>query len=241
MRSNNQYCKTCTINDCFIARHCSKEWKIYIDDHKSCVNYRKKQNIFYQGDEVFGIYFICSGKVKVFRVGPEGKTQIIRLASSGDILGHRGHGGNAIYPIGAATLEDSNISFIENSHYYKVLKQNPDMIYHLMLFYAEELMRSEARIQHLTYAKSKERVAEALLMINNVYGKVVGDKVLLDVILTRREIAEIAGLSHEQVVRTLSDMKKIHLIETRDKTIFILDIAKLKSIVYPSDIINKSS
>lgn len=230
-RSTNLNCNTCTISECYIAKHCSSEWKKYVNDHKLLINYKKRQHVFYQGDAVFGIYFIGSGSVKIFKKGEEGKSQIIRLAKTGDILGHRGHGGNSIYPISAVTIENSSICFLENLHYYKVLKYNHEMVYNLMLFYAEELMRSESRMQQLVHAKSKERVAEALLMIKNVLGKEIDDKIFIGAKLTRREIGEIAGLSPEQVSRTLTEFKREQLIETDRKAIIIPDLVKFENMV----------
>lgn len=208
-----------------------------MDEHKTERVYKKKEQVFYEGSMIFGIYFICQGRLKIFKNGPGGRKQIVRLARSGDILGHRGWGLKSYYAIGAAAIEDSQVCFIENDFFTKLLKENPDFIFNLMLFYAEELKNAETRMRNLAQMTVRERVAEALLMVNGVFGKRdKKNRITLDIILTRQEIAEIAGTAQEQAIRTLSEFKQDHIIETEGKQIFLTDYDGLKKIIDDYDV-----
>lgn len=237
MKTNNIHCDTCKNADCFIAKHCSSKWKRIVDKERTLTVYRKGQLIINEGTTVFGIFFIYSGKIKVFKSSINGKIHILRLAKTGKILGHRGIGGKTVYPIGAAALEDSSVCFIENDLFFKLLQENATITFHLMMFYAEELKKSETRMKNLAHMNVKDRVIEALLLICDAYGIQKKDgSFLLDVSMTRQEIADIASTTQEQVIRTLSELKQNEVIKTEGKKIFILEYQKLLDYIDDYDI-----
>src|ERR1700712_1627434 len=103
----------CDLNTCFICRNSIKEWHTAIAANRKNYKVKRGERIFSEGDEVKGIYFVYDGVVKVHQKwGPE-KELIIRFASNGAIFGHRGFGGNYIYPISATAIEDSTICYID--------------------------------------------------------------------------------------------------------------------------------
>src|SRR5258708_35226270 len=91
----------CDLESCFLCNRCLPEWKPAIAEHRDSLHFRKGEMIFKEGDKVEGIYFVCSGKVKVHKQWGTEKELIIRLARKGDIVGHRGLGQDSIYPISA--------------------------------------------------------------------------------------------------------------------------------------------
>lgn len=211
-------CEDCLDYRCFVNKHCSQEWISTINDQKNQVRYRSGSNIIIEGNPVMGLYFICQGKVKVTTSGLKNKEQIVRLAADGHILGHRGFGGET-YPIGAVAMEDSLICFLKNDLAREIMMDNPEFTYGLMMFYSQELCKSERRIKHLAQMTIKERVAEALLYLLDTFG--VTSERKLDVNLSRREIGELAGTNAEQVSRAISEFKKEDILDTVGKEIII--------------------
>ena len=139
---NNQNCKICNSKECFLYKNCSPVWHDELNLNKSCVRYRKNQVVFNEGELVQGIYFIQKGKVKIYKETSY-RGQIVRFAEDGDILGHRGIGGDNKYPISASTLEDSLICFISQDMLYKLLENNASLSIRMMMFYADELKKTE--------------------------------------------------------------------------------------------------
>lgn len=227
MRANGIQCVTCKCANCFIAKYCSPKWKRMIDEHKTGRMYKKGQQIFHEGNMIFGIHFICSGKVKVYKSEFDGKNHIVRLSKAGNILGHKSFGSRTYYRFGAETIEDSFISFIENDVFKKLLLCAPELMYNLLLFYAEELRNSETRIRNLAQMNVRERVVETLLMINNIFGQKNDDNWLLNVELPRQDLADITGTSQDQIIRILSEFKKDKIIAFEGKKIIILKYQKL--------------
>ncbi len=227
MKKISVNCRDCESKDCSVMRYCDEKWLEFLNQRKKVMSYKKGQQIIYERTTVDGIFFILSGKAKVYKTGVGGKQQIVRLAKSGDILGHRGL--NKMYwPISASTLEDSYLCFIEKNDFETILKNNSTLTYQLLLFFADELVLSEEIARDLAQSSVREKMAAALLKIKNVFSPGSGKSV--GVQLSRQEIADIAGTTKEQVSKNLADFKKEKLIQLSGKDILIHDIERLKVI-----------
>lgn len=224
-------CESCPVKECFV-KECNVEWLIKLGQSKSFVSYKKGDNIIYEGQAVHGMYFIYSGKVKVLTSGYDDKKQTVRLAKSGEILGHMGYSGE-FYPIGASALEDSGICFVENELLYNAFMNNPKFTFLLMMYYSRELRKTESRMKGLAQMTVMEKVADALILLNNAFGKTIQNNKLIDVKLERKEIADIAGINPEQAIRALSDFKKQGLIGISRKVIILKQYDRLIDIIRP--------
>lgn len=187
----------------------------------------KKTNQFItEGSPLQGLYFICSGKVKTVKTGINGREQIVRLTTNGDTIGFRGFGTSKRYLIGAYALEDTVLCNFSNETMLEILQKVPEFTYALMLFYADELNKSENNIRKIAHMNVRERVIDLLLYIHRKFGQING---LIDIELSRKEIADFAGTTEEQAIRILSSLKKEGLIETVGKRIGILAIPELRA------------
>jgi CRP-like cAMP-binding protein len=108
----------------------------------------------------------------------------------------------------------------------EILHTVPEFTFDLMLFYAEELNKSENNIRKIAHMNVRERVIDTLLYIHSKFGQTDGT---IDLELSRKEIADFAGTTEEQVTRMISSLKKDKLIETFGKRIGLINIAKLKA------------
>lgn len=231
MKNKQTNCISCPNKNCF-CKKCSPEWVEILNKRKTQIFYRKGQDIFVAGQMVLGLHFIQSGKVKVTSTGYNGREQIVRIATAGHILGHRGYG-REIYPVNAAALEDSLICFVENDTIYEAFIRNPEMTYSLMIFYANELREVESRLKCQMQMNTREKVVSSLTYLNKVFGIHPKDKTI-NVQLSRKEIAELAGVSSdEQVVRIFNDLVKENIISKSGKKIKIIDETALLKIVEP--------
>src|ERR1017187_6924906 len=123
-------------------------WVGILNYSKNFNFYKKGEIIFREGDRIFGLYFIYKGKVKVVSEGLNNRVQIVRLATNGHILGHRGLGVET-YPIGAVALEDTWLCFIDNNTLHDLFLNNANLTYELMMFYSTELRKTELRLRYL--------------------------------------------------------------------------------------------
>ncbi|NOQ72856.1 MAG: helix-turn-helix domain-containing protein [Crocinitomix sp.] len=218
-----------------IDKYCSKEWKAFIDFHKKTKHFEKGEFVFEAGQDTKGLYIIESGKVKITSKQFDKSLRLIRLANDGDILGHRGFGGNWKYPISASTLEKTEVTFISVKVFDVIAKTNALFSYHLMMFFAEELRKSEAKIKHYPV---KNLVARALLDNCRAFGFENKKSTKLAYTLSRKDLASKAGTTYETVVRSLAEFKKAGIIDTEGKAIHVLDLDRLRAIARPEELIH---
>ena len=216
--------------DTFLEKYCTPTLQKFIDFHKEIKEYSKNNYIFKAGETATGLYIIEHGKVKMTSHQYDGGQRLIRLATVGELFGFRGFGGNYQYPISAMALEQTRVSFIPLSVFETIAKTNPDFTYHLMMYMAEELRKSEAKIKHYPV---KNLVARALLDNYKAFGFENKTSTKLSFTLSRKDIASKAGTTYETVVRTLAELNKRKVIKIDGKAIHILNMDELRFFARP--------
>ncbi|WP_026730251.1 Crp/Fnr family transcriptional regulator [Flavobacterium denitrificans] len=226
MKEEQTLCYSCPNENCFIKKHLHLEQMAHYISKKQNVICKKSDQFITEGAPLQGLYFICKGKAKTIKTGINGREQIVRLTTNGDIIGFRGFGTSKRYLIGAYALEDTVLCNFSNETMQEILQHVPQFTYALMLFYAEELNKSENNIRKIAHMNVRERVIDLLLYIHRKFGQING---LIDIDLSRKEIADFAGTTEEQAIRIISSLKKEALIKTEGKRVGILRISELRS------------
>jgi CRP/FNR family transcriptional regulator len=201
------------------------EWRAVTATHKKTQLFKKGKALFTEGEAVRGLYFLYSGVVKIHAPWIDGREMIIRFARGGEIAGHRGLGGDSVYPISATALEDTVACFIDNDFLELTFKANPSFTYTLMHLYATELQKAEKRMRDLTHRETKGRIAWALLDILEGSGTAPDGTLALK--LTRQDIAAYAGTTYETVFKFFAELTVAGVIKTNGKDIELMDVGKL--------------
>jgi CRP/FNR family transcriptional regulator, polysaccharide utilization system transcription regulator len=188
--------------------------------------YKKGQIIFQEGNHPKGIFCVSAGKVKIFKLGSNYKEQIVRLAKEGDVLGYRSLISGDKYHASAATIEDSTICFIPRELLLKVLEENVILSNNLMKLLSQDLASAETRMVEMMQKPVRERLAEGILMLKEIYG-LMEDGKTLNVIMTREDIANFIGTTTETAIRILSDLNSENIISLDKKKISIKNFNKL--------------
>jgi CRP-like cAMP-binding protein len=216
-------CQTCASR--LLGVFCSLEGEALeeFSRHKTVNRYKKGQIICYEGNRAFGLYCIYSGHVKLYKTGVDGKQQIVRISGPGDILGYRSLFAEEPYHATAEALEDCEICCIDRNAFFPVLSKNPDLALNILRKLSRELRAAEDLATSIAQRSVRERMAELLLMLKETYGKAVKKGTLIDLKLTREEMAEMIGITQETAIRLLSDFKKDGIIEVKEREITILN------------------
>jgi len=184
----------------------------------------KGQTFILEGGMVHGLYFIQEGIAKIAKTGLNGKQQIVRFATNGEMVGYRGFGSGEFYQINATATQNTFLCHFSRDVFHQMLKEIPALTFDLMTFYAEELNRSETKVKKLAQMTVREKVIDTLLYIHRKFGQNKG----LNITLSRSELSDYAGTTQEQVTRVLSSLKKEGLISTQNKLIKINDVVLLR-------------
>lgn len=197
-----------------------------LSDNKTHNVYKKGQVIFYEGNQPQGLFCIYSGKVKIHKLGDDGKEQIVRFAKKGNVLGYRALLSGDTYYASATALEDTLVCYLSKQVFTKILQSNTELSMQTIKMLSEDLRNAEQKIMNMAQKHVRERIAEALLMLKEYYG-MEDDKVTINTSLTREDIANIAGTSTETSIRVLSEFNKDKIISLQGKKIIIVNLNEL--------------
>jgi len=220
--------QNCDLQSCFLCNLCLPEWLPAIKANKKTIHFNKGELIFKEGDDVKGIYFVFKGTVKVHKKWGKEKELIIRFAKTGEIIGHRGLGDEIIYPVSATALESTMVCYIDLDFFQTTLRVNNNFTVRLLLFYAEELQRSERKMNILAHMQVKGRIAYSLLSLESKFG--VTAKGEINIILSRQDLASYSGTTYETVYRILNEFVQEKFITINNKNIVILNEEQLKNL-----------
>ena len=215
-------CDECPIHKKSAVKGIDESDMLDLSIKKTCYFYRKGQIIFYEGKGALGIYCVHSGKIKVYKLGSEGKEQIIRVALPGSLLGLRSVISGRSHSASATALEDSVCCFISKRKFFQLTIKYPDISQRIMVILSNLLDGAEDKITSLAQKSVRERLAETLLTLEDAFrSDHQTDGTIIN--LSREDLANLVGTATETVIRLLSEFKQDKLIEIRGRKIKLLN------------------
>ena len=194
-------------------------------ENHDIIEYKKKQTIYTEGQHPNKLYYVESGKVKIYKTSDGGKELITSLLSAGDFFGHIPLLKNSVYEEFAETLEDASIRVIPKKEFENMITTNQEIALKVIKLLTNNIAEKEHQLVALAYHSLRKRVAEALLTLKKKYAS--SNEEQFSISISREDLANIAGTATESLIRTLSDFKNEKLIEIKDGKITILDEKKL--------------
>jgi CRP/FNR family transcriptional regulator len=200
---------------------------LWLNEIKLSKAYKKGELIFKEGNYPKGLFCVHSGKIKVAQLGDDGKEQIVHLINNGDIMGHRAILGDDQYSCSSMAMEDSQVCFIPKDAFNGMLNNNAKLALKIAHLLADELKALEKKVTHSVQNSVRERVAESILQLKQNYG-MRPDNQTINVVVTREDLANLAGTSRETATRYLYEFQNLNVIQLVGKTIKVLDEKKLE-------------
>ena len=200
---------------------------LWLNEIKLSKAYKKGELIFKEGNYPKGLFCVHSGKIKVAQLGDDGKEQIVHLINNGDIMGHRAILGDDQYSCSSMAMEDSQVCFIPKDAFNGMLNNNAKLALKIAHLLADELKSLEKKVTHSVQNSVRERVAESILQLKQNYG-MRPDNQTINVVVTREDLANLAGTSRETATRYLYEFQNLNVIQLVGKTIKVLDEKKLE-------------
>jgi CRP/FNR family transcriptional regulator len=214
---------------CFLCRHSLPEWYDAIAARAEVLPLKKGQVLFTEGEPATHFYFLHSGTVKVHKQWGAAKDLIIKFASPGDVLGHRGMGREQHFPVTATALEPGGACRITTEFFLSSLKMNNGLAISMMMLYATELQEAERKMRNMVHMDVKGRIADALLTIRNVFG--ADGEGNINHQLTKQDISSFAGTTYETLFKTLNEWAQDGIVAVAGKDIRISDEKRLREFI----------
>jgi CRP/FNR family transcriptional regulator len=223
-------CKNCPNKKCFINSNCLESWLEFVENFKVRKLVSERLKVITEGELVTGIYVVCSGKLKITMSTDKSTETIVRLAGEGQVLGHRGISKNMVYPISVETLEDSELAFIAHEEFFKLLRHNVDLSYFMMMFFADELMRSEQKYRLHVLKSDKEKILSALCMVIDAFGYSKVEEKKIDSPLSFEELSNFSETSESGFIKGLEQLAEQRLLQWSENEIFINDEEEIRTL-----------
>ena len=195
--------------------------------HQSELKYHKGDVIFREGSVPTGIFLIKSGKVKKYKVGNLSKEQIIYVAGPEELIGYHAVLSEERYPDSAAAIENSLVSFIPQEDFISVLHRSPAFSWRLLKALSHEFTVLANSISVIAQRTAPERLAIALIVLREKYKEEGSDEKDIILNISRTDLANMAGIAQENVIRLLKEFKAEGIVETDGRKIWIKDIKRL--------------
>lgn len=187
--------------------------------------FKKKSDVFSEGDLPLNVYFVKSGNIKTFKSNPDGKELIINLYTANDFFGFERILENENYRESAVAMQDSELIVIPRYDFMLMIQSHPDVSKSFINLLCKKVAEREAQLLNLAFNSVRQRTAEALLKAETL-------KDSRSVIaISRDDLAKMVGTASESVIRVLSDFKDEGLIEIVMGKIKILERSKLEKVV----------
>jgi CRP-like cAMP-binding protein len=192
--------------------------------------YKKKDAIFTEGDAPEWFYIVSTGKIKVTKISHEGKEIILEIISPHDIFGGVAVLRNFPYPANAVAMEDSEVVKISRKNLMRLVDRFPNLMYCIALQLGDRMKSSYDSLKNIALERVEARIAALLLKLSNKVGHKTNEGLVIDMRLTKQDVADMVGTTVETSIRTFSKFKKDGLLTDTDGKIIIKDREGLMSL-----------
>ncbi|VAW18345.1 hypothetical protein MNBD_ALPHA12-810 [hydrothermal vent metagenome] len=195
-----------------------------------CNTYEPGQCLFYEGDECKGIHFVCQGLVGVRRLGVNGDSVLIRLAKQGDPLAFWTFLTGNCHKSSAEVLQPTRACFLNSSCLREVFDRNPALSHEFLRRASRDLGEAQERFHQTVTLDLRSRLAHFLLAMKKRYGRVTDEgKLLIELPISRRDMAEMIGVRTESLSRTIRKMTDDGVLTFSGHRVWLNDVDLLAS------------
>ena len=185
-------------------------------------DYKRGQIIFQEGNISRAVYYVLSGKIKLYKYGSDGKEQIIRIARTGDFIGYKSLFIDEKHSVSASVLDDARVKYIPRDDLIHLFNTDHHVSEHFTRLLCKDVILAERKMVSLAYKPVRGRLAETLLNLEKIYGPANGEPAS-QINLSREDLANLVGTAKETVIRLLSEFKSEGLVNINGKYLTILD------------------
>lgn len=191
--------------------------------------FKKNETIYCEGETPMHLMCLLSGKVKIYKEGVGGRSQIIRVIKDKEYFAYRAYFAEENFVTAAAAFEPCTICLIPMQAIMKLLEENTDLAMFFIRQLSIDLGIADERTVNLTQKHIRGRLAESLLFLKDTYG-VEEDQSTLSIYLSREDLANLSNMTTSNAIRTLSNFANEKLITIDGRKIKIIEEDRLRKI-----------
>ncbi|WP_339116465.1 Crp/Fnr family transcriptional regulator [Petrimonas sp.] len=212
-----------------IWRVLSEEERELIKKNARFVHYKKNETIYIEEEQPHDLMCLLKGKVKIYKSGVGGRTQIIRMIRPIQYFGYRAFFAREPYVTAASAFESSTVCLISMELIENMLRKNGNLALFFIQMLSCDLGVADNRVVNLTQKHVRGRLAESLIFLKESYG-LEEDGATINIYLAREDLANLSNMTTANAIRTLANFVNERIISLDGRKIKIIDEDKLLKI-----------
>jgi CRP/FNR family transcriptional regulator len=188
--------------------------------------YEHGEVLFSEGDEASGFFVLLSGRIKIFKLSPDGKEQILHFIEPREPFAEVAMFAGSHYPAHAEALKESRAIFRPRGAFEKLIKRDPDLAMNMLAILSQRLKYFSRLVEDLSLKEVPQRLAAYLLYL----GGTGNNNAPVDLSISKGQLASLLGTIPETLSRILNKMATQGLIEVKGRTIKLLRKDGLESL-----------
>ncbi len=194
---------------------------------KQELQYFKKGETIYEKDKHANYFYLVKrGIVKAHRLDNQGKELITELYKEDDFFGNHANDPQSSYEDYATAMEETQLYTVSREEFQKILAGNPKITMQLVEVLNNNLSELKNQLMDMAYGSVRKKTANTILL----FAERIEKHPLKSIRISRADLAGVAGMAPESLIRTLSEFKKEGLIEIEGRNIKLLDSQALKMV-----------
>ncbi len=186
--------------------------------------YQRGQMVFSDGEAGQGFFLVVTGKVKVYKVSPEGKEKILHILGPGEPIGQVAVFAGESFPANAEAIATSRLLFFPRQAFVELIHERPSLALNMLAILSNRLREFTVQIENLSLKEVPSRLASYLLFQSEKEN--AGDTLTLNI--SKAQLASVIGTIPETLSRILNKMSAKNLIAVNGRTIRLVDREKLE-------------
>ena len=176
---------------------------------------------FQQGDPASTLYVLTAGQARLVQVTPEGNQIVLRFIAVGEMFGGIAFLGDTAYPASAQAITECAALSWDGETMTGLMDRYPRLALNALQHMAERIQELQDRLREMATERVERRIANTLLRLARQTGKKTAEGVLIDLPLSRQDLAEMSGTTLYTVSRTLSRWEQEGIVEAGRERVLI--------------------
>jgi CRP/FNR family transcriptional regulator len=192
--------------------------------------YPKDAYIFHAGDPPDALYIVWTGQVKILRHSEEGRDIVLDVIGPGHMFGEMAVFDGMPYSASAQAMEDVALVAISRPDFFRLLERYPGVSLAVISELSRRLRNASDLVHSLAVERVERRIARMLLKLAANSARYRDNGLVIDLPLTRQDIADMTGTTVETAIRVMSRFRKEGLITTERGRVVVLDPEGLRAV-----------
>jgi CRP/FNR family cyclic AMP-dependent transcriptional regulator len=190
--------------------------------------FQRGELLFGEGDPCTGLFLVASGKIRIFKLSPSGREQVLAIEGPGSSFAELPvfDGGN--YPAAASASEDAEVLFVSRKDFQNFCREHPEVALKVIAVVGSRLRRLVGIIEDLSFTTVRQRLIALILRLAQASGSPSKEGVRVELTMSHQDLAAELGTVRELVSRNLSRLQAEGFLDVDGRKIMVKDLAGLK-------------